>query len=263
MAEDGEYIYDVQFELIGTDGIVFEDEVKIGDFKLKSERSGIRFKIIGTTTIKLDKDDYKLARELAMKKIQQELLPLLVLTSNEGYIINKLTVNLRPIIKRNGKNVSITVVNTIDVKAEVHAFKIITKDTVESYIKELESYKDKIEKLSKEDRENFLRAIRYWNRGKVDDDKIDRFIDFYIAFEILGKNLAKNENQWVKEICEDYSLRREYDGAKINEIRDALVHAKHKKLSKETAEALAIKYADEFGKDVFKLIIDFLNEKAQ
>ncbi|WP_148208709.1 hypothetical protein [Archaeoglobus profundus] len=156
---------------------------------------------------------------------------------------------------------SITLVNTIYPKVEKHSFKIITKDNIESYIEELNSYRDKIEKLSEEDKENLLRAIRYWNRGKVDDDKIDRFIDFYIAFEIIGKNLAKNEKQWVKEICEKYGLRREYEGAKINDIRDALVHAKHKKLSKEMAEELAIRYADKFGEDVFKLIIDFLNER--
>ncbi|ADB58806.1 hypothetical protein [Archaeoglobus profundus] len=103
MAEVEEFIYDVQFELIGTDGIVFGEEVKIGDFKLKSEKFGVGFKIVGTTTIKLDRYDHRLARELAIKKIQQELLPLLVLASNEGYVIDKLTMNLRPIVRRDGK----------------------------------------------------------------------------------------------------------------------------------------------------------------
>ena len=34
-----------------------------------------------------------------------------------------------------------------------------------------------------------LRAIRFWNVGAVDHDGIDKFINFFIAFEMVGKIL--------------------------------------------------------------------------
>jgi len=75
-----EFVYDVSFELAGTDGLIFEDEIEIFDFRLKSVTDAIsKNKIIGYTTIKLDKDDYRLAKEEALRKIQQELLPYLEL----------------------------------------------------------------------------------------------------------------------------------------------------------------------------------------
>ena len=266
MVESTEYIYDVEFELIGTNGLVFEDVIEFGDFKLKSEKSegtGIEItKILGTTTIKLGRVNYKLARELAIQKIQQDLLPLLVLTSNSGYSISNVSVKLRPTIKGDGKTWYVELSEFIGVSLKVHVFKQITKSNIESYREELKSCKHKIEKLSEEDKGNFLRAIRFWNRGKTDSDKIDKFINFYIASEILGKNLVKNEKSWVKNVCEKYGLTREYEGVKVNDIRNALVHAKYEKLSSERAEELAIKYVDKFGNEVLDLIIKFINEKS-
>jgi len=267
MVKYAEYVYDVQFELIGMDGLIFEDEIEFGDFKLKSEKSegsGIEItKIIGTTTVKLDKSDHKLARELAIQKIQRDLLPFLILSSNVGYVIGGVFVKLRPIIKRDEKNVFIELVESVEVSCEVHSFKLITKENLDSYSEELKSYKDKIEKLSKEDREDFLRAVRFWNRGFTDSDCVDKFINFFIAFEILGKSLVGDIERWINEVCRRYGLNNNYEGYPLSQIRAALLHHRHGRLTKEKAEKLVEKYANAFGRDVLKLIKVYLNEKAQ
>lgn len=271
-----EFIYDVSFELAGTDGLIFEDEIEIFDFRLKSVTDAIsKNKIIGYTTIKLDKDDYWLAKKEALRKIQQELLPYLILKSQTGYRIESIHVKPRPIVKKKGKEIIIR--NYVILEGEVHAFQIIPKENFTDFLKKLQSYKDKIEKLNADDRRDLLRAIKFWNRGATDTDAIDKFINFFIAFEIIGKNLVSSwkkddkgfdlEKEWanvLREVCEKkYGLRFYYGDETASTIRAAILHYRTKKISKEEAEELANKYADRFGADVLNLIVRFIEEKSK
>jgi len=43
------------------------------------------------------------------------------------------------------------------------------------------------EKLSKLERgEDLLRAIKWWRKGSLEEDKVDKFLDYYIALEMLA-----------------------------------------------------------------------------
>jgi len=269
-----EFIYDVSFELAGTDGLIFKDEVEIFDFRLKSVTDAIsKNKIIGYTTIKLDKDDYELAKEEALRKIQQELLPYLILKSQIGYRIESIHVKPKPIVKEKERGKEIILRDYIIFEGEVHVSKIIPKENFTDFLKELQSYKDKIEKLNADDRKDLLRAIKFWNRGATDTDAIDKFINFFIAFEIIGKNLVSSwkkdvkDDDWVKVFREVYGkkcgLMFYYGGKTASKIRAAILHHRTRGLSKEEAEELANKYADKFGADVLNLIVRFIEEKSK
>ncbi len=137
----------------------------------------------------------------------------------------------------------------------------------------MQSYKDKIEKLNADDRKDLLRAIKFWNRGATDTDAIDKFINFFIAFEIIGKNLVSSwkkdvkDDDWVKVFREVYGkkcgLMFYYGGKTASKIRAAILHHRTRGLSKEEAEELANKYADKFGADVLNLIVRFIEEKSK
>ena len=272
------FVYDVSFELTSTDGLIFEDEIEIFDFRLKSETDAVsKNKIIGYTTIELDKDDYRLAKEVALRKIHQDLLPYLILKSRSGYRVERIHVNLRPIIREEGKVKTIEIRNCLELQVVLYSFKIISLDNFADFLQELQYLKDKIERLSEGDRKDLLRAIRFWNRGAIDHDGIDKFINFFIAFEIIGKNLVSNwkkgnkkfnlERDWanvLREECERrYGLSFRYSGKTANAIRAGILHYHTTRLSKEEAEELANAYANDFGRDIFELVVRFIEERSK
>ena len=141
----------------------------------------------------------------------------------------------------------------------------------------MQSLKDRIERLSVDDRKDLFRAIRFWNKGAVDSDGIDKFINFFIAFEIIGKNLVSSwkgddeefnlEREWAKVLREEcerrYGLSFRYDGKTANAIRAGILHYRTERLSKEEDEKLANTYANDFGRDVLDLIARFIEEKSK
>jgi len=197
----------------------------------------------------------------------------IILKSQTGYRIESIHVKPRPIVKKKGKETIVEVRNYVIAENEVHVFPRISKEILQK----LQSYKDKIEKLNVDDKRDLLRAIEFWNRGATDTDAIDKFINFFIAFEIIGKNLVSSwkkddkefnlEKDWanvLREVCEKkYGLRFCYGGKTANAIRTAILHYRTEKLSKEEAEELANKYADRFGADVLNLIVRFIEEKSK
>jgi len=126
--------------------------------------------------------------------------------------------------------------------------------------------------------EVLLRVIKWWVSGGLDEDPLDRFLKFFIAFELLaslmgykGKNKGKSKkgknkdheeksgDSWVKEFCDDYGLTCEFEGKRVNEIRNLIMHEPSEK--RERAEEVARKHADEFGQEVFKAIRRALSEE--
>ncbi|RLI76522.1 hypothetical protein DRP05_12735 [Archaeoglobales archaeon] len=146
----------------------------------------------------------------------------------------------------------------------------------EEHLFEAEKWLNILKEIPPEEREWIMRVLKWWRRGFVEEDKIDKFIDFYIAFEMIGKKVAeevaeeeakddkekkKMKNAWINTFCKKYELDKkqfEYNGYRVNQIRAALLHAKHELLDKEEAEELAEKYADEFGMEVLKSVRKYL-----
>jgi len=109
-------------------------------------------------------------------------------------------------------------------------------------------------------------------------DPLDRFLKFFIAFEMLvslkgykGKNKEKGKKRknedheeesgssWVEEFCKKYGLACEFEGKRVNKIRNLIMHEPGKK--REEAEEIARKHADEFGREVLKAMWRALSEE--
>lgn len=119
-------------------------------------------------------------------------------------------------------------------------------------------YFKKLNKITPEKREKILRAIKWWCRGATESDEVDRFLKYYITFEIIARLKYPHEGDWAKEFCDKYGLKYKYDGRTANWIRNKLMHELGKE--KELAEELARKYASNFGSEVLKGLRGLVNE---
>jgi hypothetical protein len=112
----------------------------------------------------------------------------------------------------------------------------------------------KIEEVLRQDYApgELVRALKYVRRGLFEEDHVDKFLNCFIAFELLAAAVKRYGGEgWITNFCSSYGIKCEFGGYKVNEIRAALLHPEAKKLSKERAEELARAYAGEFCKEVF------------
>jgi hypothetical protein len=122
----------------------------------------------------------------------------------------------------------------------------------------------KIEEVLKQDYApgELIRALKYIRRGLFEEDHVDKFLNCYIAFELLAAAVKRYGGEgWITNFCSSYGIRCEFGGYKVNEIRAALVHPEAKKLSKEQAEELARAYAGEFCNEVFAALRRIVQRK--
>ena len=110
--------------------------------------------------------------------------------------------------------------------------------------------------------EELLRVIRWWALGDLDTDPVDRFLKFFIAFEMLASLMGykgKFGDSWVEDFCNDYSLTCKFEGMSVNKIRNLIMYEPGEE--RERAEEVARKHADEFGQEVLKAIRRALSEE--
>jgi hypothetical protein len=110
--------------------------------------------------------------------------------------------------------------------------------------------------------EELLRVIKWWVSGGLDEDPLDRFLKFFIAFEMLASlkgYKGKFGDLWVEKFCSDYGLTCEFDDVRVNRIRNLIMHEPSE--DREQAEEIARKHADEFGQEVLKAIRKAMSEE--
>jgi hypothetical protein len=115
--------------------------------------------------------------------------------------------------------------------------------------------------------EELLRAVRWWVSGSLDEDPLDRFLKFFIAFELLASLMGyKRRNKgkccgdpWVEKFCSDYSLTCKFEGISVNKVRNRIMHEPGE--DRERAEEMARRHADEFGREVLKALWRVLSEE--
>ena len=110
--------------------------------------------------------------------------------------------------------------------------------------------------------EELLRVIEWWVSGGLDEDPLDRFLKFFIAFEMLAPLKGykrKFGDSWAKAFCNDYSLTCEFEGRRVNDVRNSIMHEPGEK--REEAEGVARRHADEFGQEVLKAIRKAMSEE--
>jgi hypothetical protein len=109
---------------------------------------------------------------------------------------------------------------------------------------------EKPEKLKR-----LMRVLKWWRAGDVDDDPLDKFLKFYIAFELLAAAQGYKEkypNDWVKRFCNDYGITYRINKWRLSDIRNSLVHKPGEE--REEAEKLAAQHAERFGLELLEAI---------
>jgi hypothetical protein len=110
--------------------------------------------------------------------------------------------------------------------------------------------------------EELLRIVKWWVSGGLDEDPLDRFLKFFIAFEMLVSlkgYKGKFGGSWVEDFCNDYGLTCEFEGVRVNEVRNLIMHEPGE--DRDRAEEVARKHADEFGREVLKAVWRVLGEE--
>jgi ADP-heptose:LPS heptosyltransferase len=146
----------------------------------------------------------------------------------------------------------IEVVDEFTIHAKVIAVKWQRnwKELAATLMESLIAAGEKPEKLKR-----LIRAIKWWIAGDVDDDPLDKFLKFYIAFELLAaaqEYKEKYPNDWVKRFCNDYGITYKINKWRLSDIRNYLVHNPGEE--REEAERLAAQHAERFGLELLEAI---------
>ena len=218
-------------------------------------------KICGEVVVQVEKADPNLIAERALEKANK-IASLLTLLFGEGFALEDVP---RPVvvIRKEGHVVETVIYEFVKAEAFINMVgfseEILSKK--ESELKELSNKLDKLSKLERG--EDLLRAIKWWAKGYLEEDEVDKFLDYYIALEMLASIRGYKD---VKKFSEDYStiytITYEPDGeVNIKKIRNRLMHEPGP--DKDKAEKLAKLYADRLGAELLRAIKKVIDEVAQ
>jgi len=236
-----EHEFEVRFTLksIPQIKLSFEGTVKINDFEIEVQEG----KIAGKTSISIDINDPALAKRQAINKID-ELAMILTLIFGISYEIYDLNVIHKPIIEKTESGQIVSVFDTCRITERVEIIKKIPKEFLH------EQYNLWRNRLSKSrDNQVLIRALKWWRKGSLDEDKVDRFLHYFITLEILASILKKE----FKEFCNESGVTYRPDGQhSLKWIRNKLLHSAGE--DKEKAEELAKNYVDTLQNEIFQVI---------
>jgi hypothetical protein len=272
------YEFEVRFTLKSRPdvGFSFDRAIQLGVTTLET-REG---KVHGTMTLRLESGDPNAAREKALEEAEK-IASLLSLALDAGFAVEEVHVVCKPVIEvmeRDGvKKITVSIYEILTVKELVS--KIYSVKKTEELEIELQNLANRIEKGAHG--RDLLRAIKWWRKGYLEEDKVDAFLHYYIALEVLAsvkgykdkhernrikrfinwlkKSAYKYEEGWVKRFTKDYSITYKPDGrTSINKIRGRILHAPGPE--KDAAEKLAAQCADKLGQELLNAIKRVLEE---
>jgi len=155
----------------------------------------------------------------------------------------------------------------------------LDKEILDEAVKLMDKLKDALQSSDPNKRrvvDGLLRVVKWWVSGSLDEDPLDRFLKFFVAFELLaslmkheekskkGKNKDHEEESggsWVEEFCKKYGLTCKFEGRRVNKVRNLIMHEPGE--DREQAEEIARKHADEFGREVLKAIRRVMGEELK
>jgi hypothetical protein len=252
------YEFQVLFKLKSGKDYIFDDAFEYDGIKLKTENG----KICGELVVVVDRPDFNLAREEAIRKIETLTL-LLTPIFEDGFAVEDVKVTLPPRIIDKGREKVIEIYEHIEIRAvaSLNIYVKYTKEKLAEAILELKQLEGKLQ--GSKQGEALLRAIKWWRKGFFEEDKVDKFLDCYIAFEMLASILGytkckeseekcKAECAWAKRFAEDYSITFRVGETSLTEIRNNIMHAPGPE--KDEAEKLAAQHADRLGMELLNTI---------
>ncbi|MCC6005671.1 MAG: hypothetical protein LM590_15135 [Thermofilum sp.] len=250
MHADPVYEFEVRFTFKSRPdvGFSFDRAIQLGVTTLET-REG---KVHGTMTLRLESGDPNAARGKALE-VAEKIASLLSLALDAGFAVEEVRVTRKPEIKEEGGVKKITVFDYAIGREWANITAIYSKEEINELEIKLQNLMNRIERGAHG--RDILRAIKWWRKGSLEEDKVDAFLHYYVALEMLAsiKGYKGKYGDWVKRFTEDYSITYEPDGrTPINEIRGKIVHAAGPE--KEAAEMLAVQYADMLGRELFDAI---------
>ncbi|RLF81703.1 MAG: hypothetical protein DRN92_03445 [Thermoproteota archaeon] len=244
-------------EPAGNSSIAFKEPVMIDDITIRTDapNQNHRPKIYAEFEFKSD-DEPSQIKNYAHCELEKRVLPIIIFLSKSPYRIKDIKIEQLPEIYERGNTTEVHLFDTIHITDEVY----ITK-TLGNAQAEISSLLERLNRIDPDSKSVFVRAIKYWNRAMSDPDPIDRFINLYIAIELLAGKLVNKEyreNRWVTALYNKFGVNGMYGGYKIHDIRAALLHYENDRLSKEEAERIIEKHVDEFAREIFNLMKDYV-----
>jgi hypothetical protein len=233
---------------------MFDGMIEYNDIKLRTENG----KICGELVVSVDRPDFDLAREEAVRRIEK-LASLLTLAFDDGFIIEDVNVPLRVLDK--GREKIVEVYKFIGIRVEFEINVNYPREKLAEVLSVLRQIEMKLKGSGYG--EELLRAIKWWRRGFLEEDKVDKFLDCYIAFEMLASILGytkckeseercKAECAWAKRFAEDYSITFRVGEMSLTEIRNNIMHAPGPE--KDRAEKFATQHADRLCMELLNTI---------
>jgi hypothetical protein len=243
-------------------GFSFDRAIQLGGTTLET-REG---KIHGTMTLRLESDDLSIAREKALEETEK-IASFLSLILDAGFAVEEVCVTRKPEIKEEGgvKKITVTVFDNAKISVWAGMIATYSREGINELEIKLQNLMNRIEKGAHG--RDLLRAIKWWRKGYLEEDKVDAFLHYYIALEMLAsiKGYKGKYEDWVKRFTEDYSITYKPDGkTSINEIRGKIVHTAGPE--KDAAEKLAAQYADMLGQELLiaiKRVLEKLPESVR
>jgi len=200
----------------------FEDTIRFGNYDIhyNKERKTMECR----AHLELDTEDVDEARIAIARNVEENLLSILILTVDCvcGLNFNPESIQLRSIKPKGISGVFSNVVR-------IHVIKPVIVEA-KDFLNMLNDIRRKIDRIAEEKRSWFLRALRFWNRGAVEHDPIDKFLNHYIALEILAARVAEMgelNDYTIEKLKERYCLGTtffKYDSRSVYWLRNNLLH---------------------------------------
>jgi len=243
----------LKFKPVGNAITIPKSKINFNNYNLWfDEKNGA---VMCEVSMELDTEDEKQVQEIIAKVIEDDLLPLLTLTAGCSF---EYDLNYVLLEKPNGVNIS----RTLKVDIETSIFIFTTVDT-ETFVESLKKFEESIKRLDKKEKDWLIRALKFWSRGIIDRDHVNKFINYYIAFELLVRYVLKKEItiDIIKELENKFSIKLTFDNYPVNRIRAAILHGRYKdKLVADTAIEIVRRNVDQFGGSIFTLATCLLEE---
>ena len=225
-------------------------EIKLGDviFQITCEENILSLK--GKIESESREEAYDKAKDIA------NVFRLSMLyRSNIGLTINDIKIPSCIQIDEEGRHIKLDIMEGIKLYEEVSS-KLTSGEKLVKDLEELFSrFIRKYNLLNEKEKDKLNRIIRWYIKGLLASDNVDKFIYYYIVLDAIAgiyyPNLGVTSR--VRKMLEAYNLKYKYGDKPITEIRGALFH-------NIEMEELAARISNEFGSAVLKILKEHINK---
>lgn len=191
----------------------FPNVLGVKEIKLISAGSELKIAV----NLEEETDDRALEKA---KQVIQSLVFSLALSNRVGLTMGDPRISA----KRIGNNVIFSEVLTLENPS------VSWTTTLGEDISSIVSIFNNLVKCPKERFETLTRCMRWYTKGILEEDKVDMFIDFYIAIEVLGEYYFSKgyATDRVRNVIDKFKDDMNFRASEVTYLRGALLHSGRK-----------------------------------